>query len=270
MFDTPLYLFRFEHIQIEIPYANMMIDIYKPWTYIVSFGSCLLYMFLIMIIFPSLTSTLSLKVKNLFAKMHYILLFLYSLFSCISTLYYIIETKEIIHWSNYLCNPIPSWLRIISITFTISKIWEWFDTAVLISKGQSFKKIGFLHIYHHATTFLLFLCVMNFPGGEKSGMLLNGFVHTLMYYHFAFRLPKFLRPMITTLQIIQLMTVTYIWHIVPRLCPKYKHFPNENFLEFLLPYALVPVYSLFFFKFFIEQYLVTSTKKVKSSSKKEE
>jgi hypothetical protein len=105
---------------------------------------------------------------------------------------------------------------------------------------------------------------MNFPGGEKSGMLLNGFVHALMYYHFAFRLPKLLRPMITTLQIIQLLTVTYIWCVVPNLCSEYKHFPHENFLAYLLPFAFVPVYCLFFFKFFIEQYLLSSSKKGKS------
>ena len=128
-------------------------------------------------------------------------------------LFHIIETKEIINWTDYICTPVPPWLRAISITFTISKIWEWFDTAILISKGHSLSKIGFLHIYHHATTFLLFLCVMNLPGGEKSGMLFNGFVHTLMYYHFAFRLPKLLRPIITSLQIVQLMASTYIWHV---------------------------------------------------------
>jgi hypothetical protein len=185
-------------------------------------------------------------------------------------LVYLIQSKEITNLSNLLCKPIPSWLRILSILFTISKIWEWFDTAILISKGHSLSKIGFLHIYHHATTFLLFLCVMNFPGGEKNGMLLNGFVHTLMYYHFAFRLPKLLRPLITTLQIIQLLTVTYIWRVVPSLCPEYKHFPSQYFFEYLLPHALVPVYCLFFFKFFIEQYLLSSSKKVKSSSRKEE
>jgi len=181
-----------------------------------------------------------------------------------------IQSKEIINWSDYVCVPIPSWLRAISITFTISKIWEWFDTAILISKGHSLSKIGFLHIYHHATTFLLFLCVMNLPGGEKSGMLFNGFVHTLMYYHFAFRLPKLIRPVITALQIVQLISSTYIWHIEPSVCPQYKDFPRQNLIEFLIPYVLVPVYCLFFFKFFIEQYLLSSSKKSKSSSQKEE
>jgi hypothetical protein len=104
---------------------------------------------------------------------------------------------------------------------------------------------------------------MNLPGGEKSGVLFNGFVHSLMYYHFAFRLPKLLRPVITGLQIVQLVWSTYIWHITPGLCPQYRDFPRQNFIEFLIPYVLVPVYCLFFFKFFFEQYLFSSSKKGK-------
>lgn len=265
MSDSSLYRFRFDHIQVEIPYTEIIINIYSPWSYILSIGSCFVYLALITTIFPLFKS----KFNQKFATIHYGLLFLYSLFSFLAALVYIIQTQQITNWSDYICIPIPPWLRFISITFTISKIWEWFDTAVLIAKGNSLSKIGFLHIYHHATTFLLFLCVMNFPGGEKSGLLMNGFVHTLMYYHFAFRLPKLLRPIITTLQIIQLCAVTYIWHVVPSICPTYHDFPRQNMKEFITPYALVPVYCLFFFKFFIEQYLFSSSKTSKSCSKKE-
>ena len=42
------------------------------------------------------------------------------------------------------------------------------------------RRKDFLHMYHHATTFALFLLVMNFPGAEKCGMLLNGAVHFIM------------------------------------------------------------------------------------------
>ena len=145
--------------------------------------------------------------------------------------------------------------------FILSKIWEWGDTAILRWKGLSLGKIGFLHIYHHATTFLLFLIITNFPGAEKCGMLLNGFVHTLMYYHYAYRLPKFLRPVITTFQILQLSTVTYLWRDIPKVCEAYADFPRRHSAEFFIPYALVPVYILFFLKFFFEQYLLPSSKK---------
>ena len=268
--SSPLYLFVFEHFQMEIPYINHTVHLFPPWTYIISLGSCLFYLFLITMIFPLLTSKLSPNFKHSFAKIHHTLLFLYSLFSFLAALYHITVTQEITNWSQFICNPLPPWLRAVSITFTISKIWEWMDTAILIWKGHSLKKIGFLHTYHHATTFLLLLCVMNLPGPEKGGMLLNGFVHVLMYYHFAFRLPKFFRPLITGLQIVQLLTLTYMWHIVPSLCPNYRHFSRQHLIIFLIPYALVPVYCLFFFKFFIEQYLLSSSEKIKSSSKKKE
>jgi hypothetical protein len=270
MFNSSLYLFRFKHSQIEIPYTNIMINIFPPWTYIISFGSCLLYMFLITVIFPIVTAKLSLKWRYSFEKIHYTLLFLYSFFACFSTLFHLIKSQEITNWLDYLCTPVPPWLRIVSLTFTLSKIWEWVDTAVLISKGHSLTKIGFLHIYHHATTFLLFLYTSNLPGAEKNGMLLNGFVHTVMYYHFAFRLPKLLRPIITTLQITQLIAVTYMSYVIPIVCSEYKYFPSQNMLEYYLPGAFVPVYCLFFFKFFIEQYLTLPFKKIKSSSRKEE
>ncbi len=259
MSNTTLYPFQFNHIQMEVPYMDIVINIYPPWTYILTLGSCLLYLFLITIIFPLFKS----KFTKSFATNHYALLFLYSLFVFLAAFAYMIQTQQITNWSDYVCVPVPNWLRFLSITFAISKIWEWFDTAVLISKGQSLSKIGFLHIYHHATTFLLFLSIMNLPGGEKSGVLFNGFVHSLMYYHFAFRLPKLLRPVITGLQIVQLVWSTYIWHITPGLCPQYRDFPRQNFIEFLIPYVLVPVYCLFFFKFFFEQYLFSSSKKGK-------
>jgi hypothetical protein len=255
MFNS-VYSFRFHHLKFDIPYTNIIVELTSPWSYIVSWGSCLIYLLLIVSIFPRLKSRLSPTVS----KLHYALLFVYSLVAFLAVLIYIILTDEINNWSRFICAPLPGWLRLISISFTLSKIWEWFDTAILQSKGQSLKKIGFLHIYHHATTFLLFLVVMNFPGAEKCGMLLNGFVHTLMYYHFAFRLPKFLRPFITVLQILQLMTVTYVWHNVPSSCSIYSHFPQENYLEYVTPYALVPVYCLFFFKFFFEQYILVPSK----------
>ena len=270
MSDKPLYLFLFSHVQSDVPYTNSTIHVYHPWPAIVTFGSCLLYVFLIFAVFPLYKSKFSSEQVNVIAKVHHALLFCYSLFSFLAILYHIIITNEIINWSNFLCDSIPPWLRIISLTFTMSKIWEWFDTAILIWKGHSWRKIGFLHIYHHATTFLLFVCVMDFPGTEKSGMLINGFVHTLMYYHFAFRLPKFLRPIITTLQIVQLITVIYMWCTVPSACPAYSSFPREHRLEFLLPGALVPVYCLFFLKFFIEQYVLSTSTKIESSSRKKQ
>jgi len=190
------YLFKFNYFLFDLPYINRTIELFPPWTYFISIGSCILYLILIRTVFPLYKSKFA---QQSFAIVHYGLLCFYSLVACLTVFFYLIQTNEIIHWSELLCSPIPSWLRILSISFTLSKIWEWFDTAILIAKGHSLSKIGFLHIYHHATTFVLFLSIMNLPGSEKTGILFNGFVHALMYYHFAFRLPKICRPVITTL-----------------------------------------------------------------------
>ena len=58
---------------------------------------------------------------------------------------------------------------------------------------------------HHATTFWLFCFVMNLPGPEKFGLLMNGGVHTLMYSHYWRQWPKAFVPLITGLQIMQLL-----------------------------------------------------------------
>ena len=255
---------------MEIPLTTQTIHISPPWTYVISIGSCFLYLFFITMVFPLLTPKLSPAFIHAFAKFHHVLLFVYSLFASASVLYHLVVTHEVTNGSDFLCVPIPSWLRVVTASFTISKIWEWLDTAILIWKGHSLKKIGFLHIYHHATTFLLFLVVMNLPGAEKGSVLFNGMVHALMYYHFAFRLPQYLRPMITVIQILQLITATYVWYIVPSVCPAYRHFTAESPLEFLVPFALVPVYCLLFFKFFIQHYVLSSPKKVKASPNKTE
>ncbi|CAF0996711.1 unnamed protein product [Adineta ricciae] len=255
---------------MEIPHTNQIIHVYSPWTYVIAFGSCLLYLLAITLIFPLFTSKLTPNFVRSFAKLHHVLLFIYSLFASLAVLTHLIQSQETTNGYNFLCVPIPSWLRIVTLTFTLSKIWEWLDTAILIWKGHSLKKIGFLHIYHHATTVLLFLVCMNFPGGEKGSVFFNGLVHTLMYYHFAFRLPKFFRPVLTAIQIVQLITATYVWYIVPNVCPKYRDFPAKHPLEFIIPFALVPVYCLFFFKFFIQHYLLPWFRKSKPSINKTE
>ncbi len=186
-------------------------------------------------------------------KLHYVTICIYSAICFIAVLS---ESGIDASAQHYMCAPLPSWLRALSWTFTLSKIWEWLDTADHFLRGESLSKIGFLHLYHHATTFFLFLNVMNFPSTERSGMLMNGFVHFLMYAHYAFRLPKWFRPIITALQLLQLVTVTYLWHITPSTCgAPFDSFPTDHPIEHFTPYTLVPVYTLFFLHFFVRQYI---------------
>ena len=256
------YSFTFEEFIADIPFVNIHISMPHPIPYYLTFGSVVLYCFLIFVIFPMFTPKSEEGRKRLEknAKVHFALLFVYSGIAFSATLYHIIQAGEIYDFQAYFCNPVPAWLRFLSLTFIVSKMWEWGDTAIDIWRGKTVSKIGFLHCYHHATTFFLFLLVQNFPGTEKAGMLLNGFVHTLMYYHYAFRLPRAFRPFITAAQIVQLITVTYLWHVTPATCTQNATFPKDHYLEFLFPYLFVPVYCIFFVKFFVESYLFPQRK----------
>lgn len=194
---------------------------------------------------------------------HHAALFAYSALACACAAWHVAAVDGA-SLTRIACAPVPAWLRLVSITFTASKVWEWLDTAVHFARGQSRGEIGFLHLYHHATTLLLFLCVMNFPGAEKSGMLLNGFVHTLMYYHYAFRLPRWARPLITGAQIAQLAAVTALWAATPGLCGGAPAaLARDAPATFATPFLLVPVYLAFFLEFFFRSYCARPAKKEK-------
>jgi len=243
-------------------------------------GSPLLYLFLIKILFPwmrPITENQKERVTKL-RQIHNLLLFLYSGFCCLSCFYYLwsSDNNQLMNWNELLCTPVEGTiLRPLSVTFTLSKLWEWGDTAFLIWLGKSSPK--FLHVYHHATTFLLFCFVMNLPGPEKMGMLLNGGVHTLMYWHYWKPWPKQFVPLITILQISQLAFVTYVYTINANTCRhqatglsrdlKFIDGPQEYLLEFLTAYATVPVFLVFFIRFFIQRFIL---KKKKKQPKKEE
>lgn len=262
---SPSYSFHFQAMRVEIPYTDIVLTTQDPITYYMTFGSSLLYALLIYVVFPMFRPTTEagkMKLKS-YAKFHHTCLFVYSLLSFSAAFYYLISSGEIFDFTTFLCKPVPAWLRVVSLSFIVSKIFEWPDTAIDIWKGKSVEQIGFLHCYHHATTFFLFLLIENFPGLCKSGMLMNGFVHSLMYYHYAFRLPKFMRPVITAAQIAQLVSSTWFWHITPDTCPALAYYREDHFIEFCFPYVFVPVYTIFFLKFFYQTYIRgdSSTKK---------
>ena len=153
----------------------------------------------------------------------------------------------------------------------------WCGTFFLIKLGKrrfnpfSAKGEGtpFLHVYHHATTFWLFLLVTNFPVAEKTGLMFNGAVHTAMYAHYYLlstkaKLPKWYKalvPLITIGQIAQLALVTYLWHITPRTCPAFASFPSDWPALFLSPYFFSPVYLFFFVVYFAQRWFVKAKPK---------
>jgi hypothetical protein len=128
--------------------------------------------------------------------------------------------------------------------------WQWTNKTVL-------------HCFHHSTTFWLFLLVSNLPVAVKTGTLLNGGVHTIMYFYYAdpTAFPKRWTPLITQGQILQLVTVTVLWIITPWVCDAYASFPADHFPEYVTPQVMVPSYILMFLSFYFVRFKPESDKK---------
>jgi len=264
--ESPYWLINYQSLKFEVPFIGKMVDIQGTAGFL--YGSILLYLLCVFLIFPLIKPQKT--VTERIALYHFGTICVYSFIVFASGFYHVISTGQISNFASFLCTPVPAWLRLVSITFTLSKIWEWLDTAIFLWRQPQpwgdIRKIDFLHTYHHATTFFLFLHVTNLPGDEKAGMIWNGFVHTLMYYHYGFRLPKSFRPIITFAQIVQLASTTY-WHSrYADTCPAFADYPEKHPFEYLVVYALVPVYLIFFIKFFIEEYIFKKEKKPASTS----
>lgn len=97
--------------------------------------------------------------------------------------------------------------------FTISKIFEFFDTVLLILRK---KPVIFLHWYHHVfTMFYCFHMLSNFIAGTFINMYLNAIVHSFMYTYYTVaatklvRIPKFISISLTSIQILQFILDTF-------------------------------------------------------------
>jgi elongation of very long chain fatty acids protein 4 len=69
--------------------------------------------------------------------------------------------------------------------FYVSKVAEFFDTFLMAAK-RNFHQITFLHVYHHASIFMIWWVIVYFaPGGEAYfSAALNSFIHVLMYGYY--------------------------------------------------------------------------------------
>jgi elongation of very long chain fatty acids protein 6 len=98
--------------------------------------------------------------------------------------------------------------------FTISKLVELIDTYFIVLRKQ---KLIFLHWYHHITV-LTYTWYYYGPGGTPFShqlfMMMNYFVHSIMYMYYAvrasgiYRPPKWVNLFITSLQLVQMVCGT--------------------------------------------------------------
>ena len=71
------------------------------------------------------------------------------------------------------------------LIFTLSKLYEYLDTVIMVLKGNMYQ-VTFLHCYHHVSvSFFWWMAYYIMPGGEGwLGAALNSFVHVIMYSYY--------------------------------------------------------------------------------------
>lgn len=79
--------------------------------------------------------------------------------------------------------------------------------------------------------------------------------YSLMYYHYAFRLPKMFRPIITVAQIVQLVLGTLSWGVNYEWCSEYEGMRENSPMSYWSLWAFVPVFAVFFIRFFFQTYI---------------
>ena len=236
--------------------VRLKLDSYLPAAIMI--GSSLLFWFvLVPIIFPLFKpSTDSGKVTfGRLRSAHNFILFLYSGVCTFLTAKFMYERGDFTNGvEQVLCTPVEgTYIRPLYWSFVLSKAVEWIDTAFMIWIGR--RPPQFIHLYHHATTFWLFVLIANFPGSQKMGLLLNGGVHTMMYHHYWRQWPSFLVPVITMSQIVQLATAMWSWRATPHHCPgQLANFSQYHFLEYATPFLMVPVFFHQFNKYFAKRW----------------
>jgi elongation of very long chain fatty acids protein 4 len=116
--------------------------------------------------------------------------FLYNPLQIILCSYMCVEAAVQAHRNNYnlVCNGFdrtnPAIANLLWL-FYISKSLDFFDT-IFIVLGQKWNQLSVLHVYHHTTIFLVYWLNLRvgYDGDTYLAIILNGFIHTIMYTYY--------------------------------------------------------------------------------------
>lgn len=108
-------------------------------------------------------------------------------------------SKDDEEWRNFTAHVF--WI------FYAQKFWEFLDTWFFILR-KSFRQVTFLHVFHHCSINIVVGVIIphDFSGDMFLPILLNAFVHVLMYGHYlasAIGIRTWWKPYLTSLQLIQ-------------------------------------------------------------------
>ena len=155
--------------------------------------------------------------------------------------------------------------------YRASKLLELIDTMFIVLRKQ---KLIFLHWYHHAMTMVYTWYSVQEPAAYgRWFIIMNYFVHSIMYTYYAcramrYKIPKSISIAITSLQLLQMMV-----GIIVNLVAAYQLYSGENncdvpkkniYFAFLLYFS----FFLLFAHYFKSNYLKKEIKGEKSKYQK--
>lgn len=149
------------------------------------------------------------------------------------------------------------------------KVWEFLDTWLLAIRK---KPIAFLHAYHHAATlFLTWAQQSEHSGCQWVPIVINLWVHVLMYYYYAMsalRIRVWWKKYLTKLQILQFVTdvsivgYAYTIFIINGFDPNACYGTSRGAIIGL---SILFSYLLLFIRFYVSTYI----RKPKAEAKKQ-
>jgi hypothetical protein len=159
--------------------------------------------------------------------------------------------------------------------FYISKVWDFWDT-IFIVLGKKWRQLSFLHVYHHLTIFLFYWLNsrVNYDGDIYLTIVLNGFIHTVMYtYYFICMhtkvpetgksLPIWWKSSLTLMQLFQFVTMmSQGGYLLATGCSNISLRVVATYVTYIL--------TLFFLfaQFFVASYMTKPKKGGKGKNKK--
>lgn len=99
-------------------------------------------------------------------------------------IYYVIST-DYVFWGSDFEATRDVGISFVIYVFYISKFYEFIDTYIMLMKGN-LSQVSFLHVYHHASTCVIFWMVSKHaPGGDAwFSVTINCWVHVVMYTYY--------------------------------------------------------------------------------------
>ena len=222
-----------------------------------------------LVLIPALAAIMKQRAKpvnvRLFATLHNINLTLLSLYMFVE-----VVRQAVTHRYSLFGNGVESgsagfgMARILYV-FYLSKTLEFIDTVIMCLK-QNYRQITFLHVYHHASIFVIWWVIVYFaPGGEAYfSAALNSLVHVVMYGYYLWasyapklkegQRPHILHPArykqyITSMQLSQFVAM-FVQACYDLLAPN----PYPRFCVWILFFYMMTMIALFA-NFFVQSYI---------------